>query len=265
MLLRDKVAIITGAGRGLGRASAAAMAGQGAAVVIVSRTPAELTETAGLVESAGGRSLALKADVSREEEIAEVVDETLSVFGRIDILMNNAAVIGPVSILTEVDDLDWEQTISVNLNGPFMFCRAVVPHMTGRGSGKIVNVTSGLGRIVMPPFGAYSVSKAGLDHLTRFLAEELRADNIQVNGLDPGIMDTRMHETIRGMGPEILGEALYHQFMSFKEEGHLSPPDEVAKLALWLVSPASDTVTGEIGGVQEYMAYGYGLDSGGDR
>jgi len=260
MKLKDKVAIVTGAGRGLGRSSALAMAREGASVVILSRTSTELADTADLIEAEGGKVLALKTDVSMTAEIDEAVSETISTFGRIDILMNNAAEIGPVQLITEIDEEEWSRVMDINLKGVYLFCRAVVHHMSRQKGGKIINVTSGLADIVMPPLGAYSVSKAALNHLTRFMAEELRAHNIQVNALDPGIMDTFMQEELREMGPEVLGEALYNQFMEFKEEGHLKSPDDIAQLAVFLASESSDDITGEIGSEQDYMGYGFGVE-----
>jgi NAD(P)-dependent dehydrogenase (short-subunit alcohol dehydrogenase family) len=111
----------------------------------------------------------------------------------------------------------------------------------------------------MPLFGAYGASKAALNHMTRTMAEELRGLDIQVNGLDPGVMDTRMQEEIRELGPEVLGKHIYEQFNSFKEGGHLSSPGDVAELALFLVSDSSVGITGEIGGAAEFRDYGYGL------
>lgn len=260
MKLKDKVAIITGAGRGLGRASAMAMAAEGASTVILSRTPPELADTAAAIESEDGKVLMMRADVSSSEDIGEVVSETISVFGRVDILMNNAAVLGPAELIADIDEEAWTQTMEINLHGPFRCSREVIPHMSRQGGGKIINVTSGLAEIVMPPFGAYSISKAALNHMTRFLAEELQAHNIQVNGMDPGIMDTDMQASIRNLGPEFLGEALYEQFVSFEEEGHLKSPDEIAQLAVFLASAASDTITGEIGSELDYGGYGYGIE-----
>jgi NAD(P)-dependent dehydrogenase (short-subunit alcohol dehydrogenase family) len=262
MKLKDKVAIITGAGRGLGRSSALAMAREGASIVILSRTPSELAETAGIIESEGGNVLALKADVSTASDVEEVVNETISVLGRIDILMNNAAEIGPAQLLTEIDEKEWSRVMDINLKGVYLCCRAVVPQMSRQKGGKIINVTSGFAEIVMPPLGAYSISKAALNHLTRIMAEELRAHNIQINAVDPGIMDTSMQEELREMGPEILGEALFKQFQAFKEEGHLKSPDDIAKLVVFLASDSSDEITGEIGSEQDYMGYGYGVEPG---
>jgi len=257
MKLKDQVAIITGAGRGLGRASAIEMAKEGASVVILSRTPSELRETASRVKDLGGEILSIRADVSRPKDVERVVHRTLSRFGQIDILINNAAIIGPLRPLFQVGEKEWNQTLEINLRGPVLLSKAVLPHMIKRRRGRIINVVSGLGEIVMPPFGAYSVSKAGLIHLTRLMARELRQYRIRVNGLDPGIMDTRMQEEIRAAGPQVLGLQLYRQVVGWKERGELKPPEKVAPLAVFLASSASDSVNGQIGTATDYRKLGY--------
>ena len=259
MFLKDKVALITGAGRGLGKATAVAMAKEGASVAILSRTKSELEETAGTIEKTGGKVLVLPTDVAQERSVREAVAETTAVFGKIDILVNCAAIVGPAAPIHEVDPDDWDRTLSINLNGVRQLCQEAIPHMIEGGGGRIVNITSGLAQIVMPLFGAYSVSKAGVNHMTRIMAEELRGFDIQVNGLDPGVMDTSMQEEIRNLGPEVLGKVLHAQFMSFKETGHLRPPEEVARLAVFLASDHSVGITGEIGGAAEFRDFGYGL------
>jgi 3-oxoacyl-[acyl-carrier protein] reductase len=259
MIQKEIVALITGAGRGLGRATAIAMAKEGAWVAGLSRTKTELEETAGLVQKEGGKVLVLPADVSDEKAVRKAVENTVSELGAIHVLVNCAAIVGPAAPLHEVDPDDWDRTLAVNLNGIRQICQEVIPHMIEGGGGRIVNVTSGLAEIVMPMFGAYSVSKAGVNHMTRSMAQELGGFEIQVNGLDPGVMDTGMQEEIRGLGPEVLGKALHAQFMSFKETGNLRPPGEVARLAVFLASDHSVGITGEIGGAAEYRDFGYGL------
>jgi NAD(P)-dependent dehydrogenase (short-subunit alcohol dehydrogenase family) len=257
MGLKGKVAIVTGAGRGLGKASSIEMAKEGASLVILSRTPSELRETAKAIKSLGGNVISIKADVSEPKDIDKVVDRTIEQFGKIDILMNNAGIVGPVSPIFMVDEEDWNEVMNINLRGPYLFSKAVAPYMLKQGRGKIINVTSGLGEIVMPFFGAYSVAKAGLIHLTKIMSEELECYNIQVNGLDPGVMDTRMQEEIRNLGPEILGDEICHEFMSMKERGVLKPPEKVAKLAVFLASGESDSITGENGTENFYTRLGY--------
>ncbi|UCF89217.1 MAG: SDR family oxidoreductase [bacterium] len=259
MDLKGKVALITGGGRGLGRATAAAMAREGTSVAILSRTGSELEETASIVEKAGGKALVLPADVADERAVRKAVSRTVSELGALHLLVNCAAIVGPAAPVHEVDPDEWERTLAINLNGIRQVCQEAVPHMIEAGGGRIVNVTSGLADFVMPLFGAYSVSKAALNHMTRIMAEELRGFEIQVNGLDPGVMDTAMQEEIRSMGPEVLGKALHDQFVSFKETGSLRPPEEVARLVLFLTSDSSVGITGEIGGPAEYRDYGFGL------
>jgi 3-oxoacyl-[acyl-carrier protein] reductase len=260
MLLKNKIALITGAGRGLGKATAVAMAKEGVSVAVLSRTKSELEETATLVEKEGGKALVLPVDVSDENAVRAAVERTVSDLGAIHILVNCAAIVGPAAPVHEVDPDDWDRTLAINLNGIRQLCQEAIPHLIEGGGGRIINVTSGLAQIAMPLFGAYSVSKAGVNHMTRIMAEELRGFDIQVNGLDPGIMDTKMQEEIREMGPEVLGKTLHAQFVSFKETGHLRPPEEVARLAIFLVSVHSMGITGEIGGAAEYRDFGYGLD-----
>ena len=259
MLLENKVALITGAGRGLGRATAVAMAKEGAAVALMSRTALELEETAALVEKEGGRALVLPFDITEEAAVRDAVKQALAALDGLHILFNNAGILGPAAPVHEVDPDDWERTIAVNLNSVRQICQEVIPHMIGAGGGRIITVTSGLGQIVMPMFGTYSVSKAAVDHMTRIMAQELGGFDIQVNGLDPGVMDTRMQEEIRDLGPDILGSPLHNQFVAFKEAGNLRSPEEVAPLAVFLASDHSVGITGEIGGAAEYRDFGYGL------
>ena len=257
MKLKGKVAIITGAGRGLGRASALEMAREGAHLVILSRTAPDIEATSRMVEELGGKALSLKADISRQKDVEEAVDKARSHFGKIDILMNNAAVTGPVKPLYEVDEQDWDICMDINVKGSFLFSKAVIPHMIRQKRGKIINVTSGLGVMAMPLFGGYSIAKAGVIHLTRILAEELKPHNIQVNGLDPGVMDTKMQEDLRNLGPQVLGDKIYGEFSGYKEKGILKPPERVAKLAVFLASEDSDSITGENGTEKHYVGLGY--------
>jgi NAD(P)-dependent dehydrogenase (short-subunit alcohol dehydrogenase family) len=257
MKLAGKVAIITGAGRGLGRASAIAMAKEGAAVVIVSRTLPDLEETAATIRAAGADVLACRADVSNTQAVEGVVARTMERFGKIDILMNNAAIVGPLEPLFKVHTQAWNEVLATNLTGALLFSNAVLVHMIKRKSGKIINVTSGLGEIVMSPFGPYSITKAGLIHLTRIMAAEMKVYNIQINGLDPGEIDTRMQAEVRALGPEKLGDEVYDLCSGMKERGELKPPEAVVGLVVFLASEASDSFSGANGTAAYYRRFGY--------
>jgi len=259
MQLKNRTALITGAGRGFGRACAATFAREGANVALLSRTREELEETAKLVEQEGARALILDVDITDEPAVRGAVDRVRTELGPVTILVNSAAIVGPAAPLHELDPDDWDRTLAVNLGGARMVSQEVIPHMIDSGGGRIVNVTSGMAEIVLPLFGAYGASKAALNHMTRTMAEELLGLDIQVNGLDPGVMDTSMQEEIRSLGPDVLGKHIFEQFNSFKEGGHLSSPGEVAELALFLVSDSGVGITGEIGGAAEFKDYGFGL------
>jgi NAD(P)-dependent dehydrogenase (short-subunit alcohol dehydrogenase family) len=257
MKLKGKVAFISGAGRGLGRASAIAMSREGAKVFCISRTTDELLETVRLCREACGEAAAMAADVSKPGEVEAAFKEAVSSFGGVDILMNNAAIIGPLKHTWKTSQKEWDYALAVDLMGVITCSRLAVPLMLERGGGKIINVISGLAFHALPPLGAYSVAKAGVAHLTRIMAEELRGHNIQVNGLDPGVMDTRMQDEIRAFSREELGDEVYERFHELKSEGLLAPPERSARLALWLASPGSDAVTGENLGAEGYAALGF--------
>ena len=257
MILNDKVAIISGAGRGLGKATAQAMAREGAAVVLLARTGPEIEQVARDIQGVGGRALALPTDVGSAEQVARAVKKTMEAFRRIDIVVNNAAIGGPIGPLYGVDSKAWIKALEVDLFGVFFLSRQCLPHMIPERRGKIINLTSGLGQMVMPGLGAYSVAKAGVIHLTRIMAEELKPYNIQVNGLDPGVMDTPLQTWIREHGRDALDPEVHRQFVGLKDQGLLKPPEQVARLAVFLASSASDGLTGHIGTESYYKRFGY--------
>lgn len=257
MELKDKVAVITGAGRGLGRAVALTMSRQGANVAIISRSLNELKMVEEEIAGEGGNALIMQGDISRPDDVVEMVNRTMTRFGRIDILVNNAAVIGPARFVEDTDAVAWEKTIAINLHGVFYCVHAIVPIMGRQGRGKIISITSGLGQMPFPRFCAYSVSKAGIIQLTRSLSEELKDMNIHVNAIDPGVMDTGMQEHVRAMGPEALGRVVYRHFVEYKEKGLLKDPSEVAQLAVYLASAEADHLTGYYETLNEYQRLGW--------
>jgi 3-oxoacyl-[acyl-carrier protein] reductase len=258
MNLKDRVAIVTGAGRGLGKAISLAFEVSGAKVALFSLLKDELVEVSADIERLGGEYLLHAGDAMDEHEVESVVAETMLRFGRIDILVNNAGIIGPARFLEDALPAVWKQTLDVNLTASYLFCRMVLPHMLNHGGGKIINIVSGLGQMPFPRFCAYSVSKAGLIQLTRSLSEELKSFNIQVNAVDPGLMDTAIGNDIRSMGPDMLGDGLYSQMIGYKEQGILKEPREVADLVAFLASIDSGDMTGHIGTLKYYHHLGWG-------
>ncbi len=192
MKLAGKVIIVTGACKGVGRAFALGMAREGASLVILSRAPAELNETARAIKYAGGRVLSFRADISKVDHVKEVVGRAANHYGKIDVLVNNAAVLGSVKPIAEIEEQEWDYVFSVNLRGFFLFSKAVVPYMIRQGGGKIINVVSGFGETGPPILGAYSIAKEGAIHLTRLLAEDLKPHNIKVKGLYHNVLTRRI-------------------------------------------------------------------------
>ncbi len=242
--LADKVALVTGASRGIGAATAVALAKAGADVAIAARTAEALEQTAEDVRAQGRETLAIPVDVSQRPAVEELVWHTLKELGTIDILINNAGVLQPVGDTWELDPESWEYNVQVNLNGAFFATRAALPRMIEQGSGRIINVSTGAARRPIPGWSAYSAAKAGLDHFTRVLAVELGGTGVTVNAAAPGVVDTEMQATIRQ-----LDEGQFRpveQFRQYKEEGVLRDPSEPAQMLLWLCHPATQEMNGEL-------------------
>jgi NAD(P)-dependent dehydrogenase (short-subunit alcohol dehydrogenase family) len=200
--LAGRVALVTGGGRGIGRATALALAERGADVAVTRSVP-ELEETAALVRASGRRSLAVVGNVAQGTAVHKAVTVARDALGPIDILVNNAAVLQPVGPTIEVDPEAWGRLLEVNLIGVFRCIHAVLPAMLERGWGQIVNVSAGAATGTgLPRASAYSVSKAGLDMLTRHLAAELAGTGVGVNSVWPGGVRTRMLAAYRGLRPD---------------------------------------------------------------
>jgi len=230
MRLRDKVAIITGGGRGIGRATALALAREGAAVVLAARGTAEIETVAREVRDLGARALPVVTDVAREDDIARLVQRTLEAFGRIDILVNNAGIGLPLRDVVDLGLDEWSRVLRINLTGPFLCAKAVLPSMIRRRSGKIINISSLGGQVGVAGNSAYGASKAGLLLFTRCLAAEVKRYGIDVNAVCPSGTDTRLlHEMGRAEG-----------------RTNLMRPEEIADTILFLVSPESSAVTGTV-------------------
>jgi NAD(P)-dependent dehydrogenase (short-subunit alcohol dehydrogenase family) len=195
MQLQDRTALITGASRGLGRALAHSLARRGARVVLASRDVAALEDTARTLRATGAQVYALPADVGDKHAVFPLIGAAAGVAGPIDILINNASTLGPTPLryLLDTECEDLEHVLAVNLVGPFRLIKAVLGSMLLRDYGVVVNITSDAAVEAYPTWGAYGVSKAALDHLTRSFASELMDSHVRVLSVDPGEMDTSMH------------------------------------------------------------------------
>lgn len=206
MILSGKVALITGAGTGLGKATAIAMASEGAIVVLCGRRRNKLEEVQLLIQDKGGTATVLPADVSSEEEVTELIEQTLSIHGTIDIVVNNAAVFEQGSIVDTSLDV-WNYHMTNNLTSAFLVTKAVLPSMRKHNYGRMINITSGLAMNGAGGFAAYSASKAALESLTRTVAEEESSYDILANLFNPGTVKSEMHATGKDpstIAPEIV-------------------------------------------------------------
>ncbi|HWP84185.1 MAG TPA: SDR family oxidoreductase [Terriglobia bacterium] len=190
--LKDKVVLITGGGRGIGRAVALACAREGGQVAICARTAAEIAKVVGEIRALGAEGDGWVCDVSLEESVADLIANVKKRFGRIDVLVNNAGVMTRASSAWELEVKKWDYTIAVNLRGVFLVTRAVLPLMIQQKGGSIINVSSMIGRMAYPNFIAYSASKWGLEGFTQALAAEVRPHRIRVNSVDPGTVATKL-------------------------------------------------------------------------
>jgi 3-oxoacyl-[acyl-carrier protein] reductase len=209
MRLKDKVALVTGGGRGIGKAIAMAYAREGAKLAICARTESEVTLSAQEIRTMKAEAEAWVCDVSIEESVKELVHNVIQKFGRIDILVNNAGVMTRPISTTELDVKKWDYTMSVNLRGPFLMCQAVLPTMMKQTSGAIINVSSMIGRGAYPNFIAYATSKWGLEGFTQTLAAEVRSSHIRVNSVEPGVVATKL-TGYSGSKPELVTEVFVY-------------------------------------------------------
>ena len=238
MKLKDKVAIITGGGRGIGKAVAEGFANDGARVVIASEIEDEFAQVA---EELGVDHL--KTDVTKIGEVKRLIKHTVSRYGKIDILINAAGMQQPVGTLLEVSVSDWRKTVTVNLIGTMSCCKLSLPSMISNKKGKIINFGGGGAISPRIAFSAYASSKAGVIRLTETLAEEVKEFNIDVNVVHPGSVNTAMIEDIVAAGPDTVGEAAHRQAVGVQAGNSISMED-VQEFVTFLASDDSDGITG---------------------
>ncbi len=238
--LEGKVALITGASRGIGRAIALRFAQADARVVASSRKLENVQTVADEIIAAGGQALAVQAHVGRPDDVTALVNRTLEAYGQVDIAVNNAATNPHFGPLLTADEGQWDKILDTNTMGCVRVCRAVVPHMEAQGGGKIINLASVAGLRPSPGMGVYGISKAAIIMLTQVLALELGPANIQVNALAPGVIKTRFSQLL-WQTPQISEPVLARLPL-----GRFGEPEDVSGLALYLASPASNYVTGAV-------------------
>jgi NAD(P)-dependent dehydrogenase (short-subunit alcohol dehydrogenase family) len=241
--LRGQVAVVTGGGRGIGRAIALALAAAGAAVAVTARSADELAETVQLIEGTGGRARARPADVTDRAAVTGVVAATEQAFGPVTLLVNNAGVLQPIGLAWEVDPEAWWRCLEVNLRGPYLCARAVLPGMVARRAGRIVNIASAAAARPIPDGTAYASSKAALVRLTDSLAVETAEYGVAVFAVDPGNVPTDMHAYL-GQSPAWL-----------KRRGRHAPPyrpaAQTGALAVALAGGRADALSGRFLRVHE--------------
>ncbi|MXZ92599.1 MAG: SDR family oxidoreductase [Chloroflexi bacterium] len=245
MKLDSQVAIITGAGRGIGRAIALAYARQGAKLALAARSQSELQEAVSAASELGAEAIAVPTDVTSQEDAERLARSALDKFGRIDVLVNNAGISGPIGPLQGNDIADWISTVTVNLTGTFLVCRAVIPVMLEQTSGKIINLSGAGAANAWSNMSAYCSSKAAVVRLTEVLAQELDGSGITVNALGPGSVHTSMWDQMTEQAGQA-GADFIHQLGLRVTSGGGASIDECAELAVWLASAESGALTGRL-------------------
>ena len=240
--LSGQVALVTGGGRGLGRAFAQALAESGAAVAVIARSEDQLAETVKLIESAGGRAIAIPGDVSDQGDVEQAVSTTEQQLGPIDLLVNNAGVASAMALGWEVDPNEWWRTLEINLRGPLLFARAVLPSMIARRNGRIINVSSGAAYNRIPYIGAYCASKAAITHWTNCLAGETQEYGVSVFAFTPGLVLTPAAKHIIE-SPDV-PQPLAERFRAMFEDGLDTPIECSVEIFMFLASGEIDFLSG---------------------
>jgi NAD(P)-dependent dehydrogenase (short-subunit alcohol dehydrogenase family) len=248
MLLEGQVAVITGGGRGIGRAIALACAREGARVVLASRTESLLEETRHAITALGGEALTVPTDVSADESVTALAHLVQSHFGRIDLLVNNSGIAGPTAPLWEIDPQEWDATFAVNVRGTFLCCRAFLPMMLERSCGSIIIISSMTGKRPLLGRTPYAASKLALVGLARTLAWEAGPHGIRVNVISPGPVEGERIEGVIRKQAEVKGISIEEARQAFLRDsplGRLVPAEDVAAAVVFLASQDAASITGE--------------------
>lgn len=238
-LVKGKVALVTGASSGIGRATALEFAKNGAKVIVADIMKEEGEQTVSMIEKSGGEGYFTKCDVSESLDVRNTLEKAVDEFGKLDCACNNAGVEGPMGPLTELEEDDWEKVININLKGTWLCMKYEIPKMLESGGGAIVNVSSVAGLVGYRGLSAYVASKFGINGLTKTAALEYAKSNIRINSVCPGVIHTAMVDRIVEENPE-----LEEELASSAPIGRMGEPEEIAKTIVWLCSDKASFITG---------------------
>ncbi|MEA3231757.1 MAG: SDR family NAD(P)-dependent oxidoreductase [Thermodesulfobacteriota bacterium] len=238
----SKVIIVTGASKGLGAAVSRWLGSVGAAVSLVARSKQELDIVADEIKQSGGKPLVINADVSDPEACDRIVVKTVDQFGRLDVVVNNAGILGPLNYIGTTDPAAWRYNLEVNIMAPFYLTRAALGELRKR-TGRIVNVSSGASNTAIEAASAYCTAKAALNHFTRVLAAE--EPEITAVAIRPGVVDTRMQKILREEGRQVMPSKWTDYYRNLKAEEKLEPPEVPGRVIAWLALNAPNDLTGQ--------------------